>query len=76
MIVEDKLVTVASFANYIEAEMAKQKLEYAGIKAVVTGANAATMYPIGAAIDVDLQVFGAAARRAREILESEGRQEQ
>jgi hypothetical protein len=38
--VAEKLVTVTQFANYIEAEMARQLLADYGIEAVATGTNA------------------------------------
>jgi hypothetical protein len=72
----DKLVTVAQFANYIEAEMAKQLLADYEIEAVVTGDNASNMYPISAIEGPELQVLEKNAQRAREILESQEQQEQ
>ena len=42
----DKLVTIAQFTDYIEAEMAKQLLADYEIEAVVTGENAAILYPV------------------------------
>jgi hypothetical protein len=74
---EEKLVTIASFTDYIEADLAKQTLEDFGIKSVVTGENVANVYcGLPALIDLDLQVFEGQAQRAREILEFEGKQEQ
>ncbi len=72
----DKLVTIAQFTDYIEAEMAKQLLDDFGIKSVVTGENAANLYPISGAVGPDLQVFEKDAQRAQEILESQEKQEQ
>jgi hypothetical protein len=72
----DKLVTIAQFTDYIEAEMAKQLLDDFGIKSVVTGENAANLYPISAVATVDLQVLEKDAQRAQEILESREKQEQ
>jgi len=74
--VDDKLVTIAEFTDYIEAEMAKQLLDDFGIKSVVTGQNAANLYPISAVASVDLQVFEKDAKRAMDILESREEQEQ
>lgn len=69
---EDKLVTIAQYTDYIEAEMAKQLLEDHGIKAMVTGQNVANVYSgIPALTDLDLQVFGNQTKKAREILESQ-----
>jgi len=72
----DKLVKIAQFADYIEAEMAKQLLADYGIESVATGENAANLYPISAVAAIDLQVLEKDAKRAREILESNERQEQ
>ena len=74
---EEKLVTIASFTDNIEADLAKQTLEDFGIKSIVTGENVANWYgPVPALIDLNLQVFESQAQRAREILESEQKQEQ
>jgi hypothetical protein len=71
----DKLVTIGQFPNYIEAEMAKQLLADYGIEAVVTGDNAANIYPIPAVEGPELQVLESHAQKAREILESQEEQE-
>jgi len=69
--VADKLVTIAQFTNYIEAEMAKQLLDDFGIKSVVTGQNVANIYSgVPALANVELQIFESQAQQAREILES------
>jgi ribosomal protein S15P/S13E len=67
---EDKLVTIASFADYIEAEMAQQLLADYGIKAIATGQNASNVYPIPAVEGPELQVLQSQAEQARQILES------
>lgn len=73
----EKLITIARFADYIEAEMAKQLLADFGIKSVVTGENAANVYAgVPALAEVELQVLESDAQRAREILESQKGQEQ
>jgi hypothetical protein len=66
----DKLVAVKQFANYIEAELAKQQLADFGIEAVVTGANAANIYSIPAVEGPNLHVRQSQAEKALEILES------
>jgi hypothetical protein len=71
----DKLVTIAQFTDYIEAEMSKQLLDDFGIKSVVTGENAANLYPISAVATIDLQVFEEKAQQALEILESREKEE-
>ncbi len=72
---EDKLVTIASFTDYIEAEMARQLLADYGIKAVATGQNASNIYPIPAVEGPELQVLESQAGQARQILESHKKQE-
>jgi hypothetical protein len=71
----DKLVTVSQFADYIEAEMAKQLLADYEIEAVVTGENAANLYPISGVVGPELQVLEKNAQKARQILESQKEQE-
>ena len=66
----DKLVTIAQFTNYIEAEMAKQLLADYGIEAVATGENASNIYSIPAVEGPELQVLESQAEKAREILKS------
>jgi len=74
---EEKLVTIASFADYIEAELAKQTLEDFGIKSILTGQNVANVYAgVPALIDLDLQVLDSQVQRARKILEDSRQQEQ
>ena len=72
----DKLVTIAEFTDYIEAEMAKQLLADYEIEAVVTGENASNLYPISGMVGPELQVLEKNAQQAREILESREKQEQ
>lgn len=70
----DKLVTIAQFTDYIEAEMAKQLLDDFGIKSVVTGENVASVYSgVPAAINIQLQTLESQAGRALEILQSESK---
>jgi hypothetical protein len=68
----EKLVTIAQFPSYIEAEMAKQLLADYGIEAIVTGDNTSNVYSgLSALTDVELQVFESQAQEAIEILESQ-----
>jgi len=68
---EDKLVAIAQFTNYIEAELAKQLLDDFEIEAVVTGGNASNMYSGLTAIEgPEVQVLESRAKEALEILES------
>ena len=71
----DKLVTIAQFADYIEAEMAKQLLADYEIEAVVVGENAANLYPISGVEGPELQVLEKNAQQALQILESQKEQE-
>lgn len=71
----EKLVVVAQFPDYIGAEMARQTLAGDGIEAVVTGANASSIYPLPAVEGPELQVLESQVRRARRILTSHQAQE-
>lgn len=67
---DEKLVTIKEFSDYIEADLAKQLLDDHGIKSVVTGQNTANMYSIPAVGLASLQTFESQAQKALEILES------
>jgi len=73
----DKLVTVAQFADYIEAEMAKQLLADYGIEAVATGENASNIYSGMPALGgfCKLETLESQAEEALKILESHKKQE-
>jgi len=66
-----KLVTVARFTDYLEADLAKQGLEDEGIKAFVMGQNVGNVY-VGLAgmVDIELQTPEDEADKARAILEA------
>ncbi len=66
----DKLVTIATFTDSIEADLARQKLDNAGINSVLTGQNAANMYGISAIARTELQVLENQVQKAQEILQS------
>lgn len=73
---EDKLVTIAQFPDYIQADLARQLLEDFDIKAVVSGQNASNVlsgYGVGGPT---LQVIESQAAEAVEILESNQEQPQ
>lgn len=73
----EKLVTIAQFVDYIEAELAKQLLADYGIKAVLTGENVANIYSgLPALANIELQTFESQAQQALKILESNNKQEQ
>ncbi len=72
----ERLVTIAQFPSYIEAELAKQQLADSGVDAVVTGANASNMYGGLPFVGLpELQVLESRAKEALEILESSKGQE-
>ena len=76
MTVGERLVTIAQFPSYIEAELAKQQLADSGVDAVVTGANASNMYGGLPFVGLpELQVLESRAKEALEILESSKGQE-
>jgi len=71
----EKLVTIARFTDYMQAELARQLLEGEGITAFVMGQNTASVYGgIPAAIDIELQTPESQAQEAREILEASRQQ--
>jgi hypothetical protein len=72
---EEKLVTIEKFADYSEADLARQLLGDFGIKSVVIGEKFGLPYPTIPS-EAKLQVFESQAKQAREILESKGQQEQ
>ena len=73
----DKLITIAQFPSYIEAEMAQQLLADNGIKAVVTGENASNIYSGMPALGgyCKLEVFENQTQQAQQILDSNKTQE-
>jgi hypothetical protein len=74
---DEKLVTIAEFEDYIMADMARQTLEDFGIKAIVTGANASNMYGGMPAIERPaVQVLESKADEARRILDEQNEKEE
>ena len=71
----DKLVTIAKFESYIEAELAKQLLDDFEVESFVAGQNTANVYSIPTLAQTELQVLESQAQKAREILESSKKQE-
>jgi hypothetical protein len=66
---KEKLVTVARYTDYMEADLARQMLEDEGIKAFVMGQNVGNVYSgVPAAIDIQLQTPESQAQAAKEIL--------
>ncbi|MHC4396225.1 MAG: putative signal transducing protein [Planctomycetota bacterium] len=72
----DKLITIATFADSIQASLAKQLLDSAGIKSLLAGQNAANIYTIPAVAATQLQVLESQAQQALEILKLNEKQEQ
>jgi hypothetical protein len=73
---KEKLVTVARYDDYMEADLARQMLEDEGIKAVVMGQNVGNVYSgVPAVIDIELQTLESQAGEAKEILEAAREQE-
>jgi hypothetical protein len=72
----DKLVTIASFTDSIQASMAKQRLADFGIKSFLAGYNATNVYTLPAVAAVELQVLEKWAQKAKEILNPQSEQEQ
>jgi hypothetical protein len=70
----EKLVTIATFTDYIEADLAKHLLDDFGIKSVVIGEKFGLPYPVPS--EAKLQVFESQAKQAQEILEPNEKQEQ
>jgi hypothetical protein len=66
----DELVTVASFPDVAEAELARERLEIEGIRAFVVGAQTAGVMPylVNASGGVRVQVEPKDIERAKEIL--------
>jgi len=73
----EKLVTVARFNDYIRADLARQLLKDEGIEAFVMGQNVANVYSgVPVAIDIELQTLESQAKEAREILEASEQEKQ
>jgi hypothetical protein len=73
---DEKLVTVAQFESYVEAELAKQKLADYGIKSAIMGEEAGIAYTgAPAAQDIELQTLESRAKEALDILNDREPQE-
>jgi hypothetical protein len=64
------LVTIATFPDLAEAELAKERLENEGVQAFVLHENSAGIMPYVNAAGVQLQVKDTDAAKAKEILGS------
>jgi hypothetical protein len=68
---KEKLVTVARFTDYIQADLARQTLEDEGVVAFVLGQNFGNVYSgVPAAVDIKLQTPESQAQEAQAILEA------
>jgi hypothetical protein len=73
----DKIITIARFENYEEADLAKQMLEDEGIRSAVVGQNAVNVFVGLPAVGfIELQVFEGDAQKAIEILNAKPEGEQ
>ncbi|MES2390876.1 MAG: DUF2007 domain-containing protein [Acidobacteriota bacterium] len=64
---DESLVTIASFQEPLESNMARMALEASGIDVIIRGENANSMIP--AAFETQLQVRSADEEAARAILD-------
>ncbi len=71
----DKLVTVARYTDYMEADLARQALEDEGIKAFVMGQNSGIAWGVPPVNHIELQTPQSQAQQAREILDAAGARE-
>jgi hypothetical protein len=71
----DELITVASFPDVSEAELARERLELEGVRAFVVNAQTSGVMPFltSSTGGVRVQVQPQDLERAREILEVQGR---
>jgi hypothetical protein len=69
---ENELVTVATFPDVAEAELARERLELEGIRAFVIGAQTGGVMPFltGPEGGIQVQVDPQDAQRAKEVLGS------
>jgi len=66
----EKLVTVARYTDYMEADLARQTLEDEGIKAFVMGQNSGVAWGVPPVNGIELQTPESQAQEARGILEA------
>ena len=67
---EDKLITIAEFDTVFEAELAKVRLDEAGINSSVLGGDLVAMMVPLQQVKVELQVLETNVDRAKEILKT------
>lgn len=73
----EKLVTIATYPDAIEANLAKQKLADFGIDACVTDENAANIFGgITSLAAVELQTLESNVEKAARILQTSEKQEE
>ncbi len=71
----EKIVTIVKYDSYIDADIAKQHLESAGIKAMVSGSNTANVYSICGIAKAELLVFEKDKAAALEVLKDQERED-
>ena len=69
-VMENKLVTIAKFADSTQASLAKQLLADFEIESVLTGENATNLYGVPTIAQTNLQTLQTNATQAKQILES------
>ncbi len=68
---KEKFVTIAHFADYVQADLARHLLESHDITVVVTGQNVGNIYAgLPGIANVELKTPESQAKEAKEILES------
>lgn len=72
----EKIVTIATFNDYMQASLAKQMLDDAGIDSFLAGENISVTLPVQAGANIQLQVRHSRALEAMEILKSNKVEEQ
>lgn len=71
----DKLVTIAQYPDSTQACLAQQLLADHEIKAVLAGRHSTDIYTLPSIAMTELQVLENQAEQARQILESQNKQE-
>jgi len=66
----DKLITIAEYADPLEAQMAKASLESNGIRATVVGEAVHNLLPADGMLNVQLKILASDTERAKAVLDS------
>jgi hypothetical protein len=65
---DDKLITIAEYGQEFEAQIACDRLQDSGIKAVIVGGSVKSLAHPAMSMSVELKVFEADVQRGRQIL--------